>query len=530
MSSTKPKVAVVESHSNKLPTLHEGEISPLAANDFEISCLNYFAAKDIAAERQVAVILGCFRSQAVNNWSRPAVSRTRLMALTFAEFMAEFRTKFLRPHWEKTTRAQVLGSRMLDTETFSDWATNVEALHSLLIGTTAELDTNQLRYTLEAGMLPTLATLYGADDTAPGIEKDKFDEWRSAVILIDERRAFTLEENRKAIERELSLQKRKAPETTDERPYKEKKFGEGRKGASKPVSTASTSSSTSGRRCPVLTADERKWLDKYEGCNKCRTFFAGHKHADCPNDFPAAEGYKPRTEADAKAAAKGKSKPIAVIMPPAEDIEDSDDSEEDLDRSVSTRPHHVSHAVHLFWECLAEGPMTNLPLLVRALIDNGAHLALINADLADKMGLRRRRLHRPEPISLAMSSEPLPATHLTEYVKLPLHTVDQAWSSSSVRFLVAPNLCADFILGLPWLIENHIVIDHRERTAIDKRVGFDILHPPAPSPHVERKPRLRERLRQTDRDQKTMQRELLAVCEKRRIEMERLNVFEDVNL
>ncbi|KAJ7089200.1 hypothetical protein B0H15DRAFT_780077, partial [Mycena belliarum] len=300
-SSAKPKIAVVESHSNKLPTLHEGEISPLAANDFEISCLNYFAAKDIAAERQVAVILGCFRSQAVNNWTRPAVSRTRLIALTFSAFMAEFRTKFLRPHWEKTTRAQVLGSRMPENDSFSDWATNVEALHSLLIGTSAELDMNQLRYTLEAGMLPTLATLYGADDTAPAIEKDKFDDWRAAVVVIDERRSFALEENRKAIEHELNLQKRKAPEASDDRPYKEKKvFGEGRKGSSaKPTSTASaTSSTSSGRRCPVLTADERKWLDKYEGCNKCRTFFAGHEHADCPNDFPAAEGYKPRTEAD----------------------------------------------------------------------------------------------------------------------------------------------------------------------------------------------------------------------------------------
>ncbi|KAJ7233563.1 hypothetical protein B0H12DRAFT_1076562 [Mycena haematopus] len=53
--ATMSKFAVVEEHSNKLPTMTKGEVTPLCANQMEQACLNYFAAKDTAPEKQVEV-------------------------------------------------------------------------------------------------------------------------------------------------------------------------------------------------------------------------------------------------------------------------------------------------------------------------------------------------------------------------------------------------------------------------------------------------------------------------------------------
>ena len=41
-------------------------------------------------------------------------------------------------------------------------------------------------------------------------------------------------------------------------------------------------------------------------------------------------------------------------------------------------------------------------------------------------------------------------------------------------------LCAPVILGLSFLVHNHIVIDHAECTVIDKKAGFDLLNPKPP--------------------------------------------------
>ena len=54
--------------------------------------------------------------------------------------------------------------------------------------------------------------------------------------------------------------------------------------------------------------------------------------------------------------------------------------------------------------------------------------------------------------------------------------MNNAWSSKPVRALVAPGLCSNILLGLPFLVHNKIVIDHEAHTAVDKSSGFDLLN------------------------------------------------------
>jgi hypothetical protein len=64
------------------------------------------------------------------------------------------------------------------------------------------------------------------------------------------------------------------------------------------------------------------------------------------------------------------------------------------------------------------GPAVDFPIPVRALIDDGSHLVLITPELVDRLKLRRRRLHVPETVDVAMSDSSTSEQTLTEYVHL----------------------------------------------------------------------------------------------------------------
>lgn len=66
-------------------------------------------------------------------------------------------------------------------------------------------------------------------------------------------------------------------------------------------------------------------------------------------------------------------------------------------------------------------------------------------------------------------------------MKLKLYDSDHQWSSRTVRAIVALNLCADVILGLPFLAANDLIIDPAKCSVADKKSGFDLLNPAKPS-------------------------------------------------
>jgi hypothetical protein len=101
---------------------------------------------------------------------------------------------------------------------------------------------------------------------------------------------------------------------------------------------------------------------------------------------------------------------------------------------------------------------------------------------------------------------------LTEWVKLKLHDPSSFYSAWTVHAIIAPALCVPVLLGLPFLVHNHIVIDHKAHTVIDKKSNFDLLNPtppPAPKPP---KRKLKDLFKEVQQDRKLLAAELKWVC------------------
>jgi hypothetical protein len=109
---------------------------------------------------------------------------------------------------------------------------------------------------------------------------------------------------------------------------------------------------------------------------------------------------------------------------------------------------------------------------------DGAHLVLIRPETITDLGLPICRLHTPECVTLALNNNPKSVTQLWDYVLLSISLLNNAWSSLPVCTFVAPGLCSNIFLGLPFLVHNKIVIVHAAHTAINKTCGFDfkLLH------------------------------------------------------
>src|ERR1700691_5383266 len=81
--------------------------------------------------------------------------------------------------------------------------------------------------------------------------------------------------------------------------------------------------------------------------------------------------------------------------------------------------------------------------------------------------------------------------------------------------VVAPGLCSPMILSLPFLSYNDIVVDTSTHTVIDKKCGFNLLHPIAAPLPLPVKKKLREFFKELQEDQKLMVAELNMVCHDR---------------
>ncbi|KAJ7070419.1 hypothetical protein B0H15DRAFT_793476 [Mycena belliarum] len=529
------RFATVIAPSGRQPTLTPGTVTPAILAKFEHACRNYINIKDVAVAKQVANIIGGLQDVHMLEWLTPEEESARVVKLTLKEFMKELCARFLETNWESKSRAELLKCRMREDDTFVKYHTRVVGLHSVLIGTDSQFDVGRLIHTLEAGVVNDLQNrIDNSKECKAAALVETMPEWIAAVkaLDLDRLRHIVAIQGQLEIQRKAKM-KRKAESETGGK-FKKLNSRDARP-TTAPLSNGASSSNTA--RCPAMTDDEKSVLRAHQGCFKCRRLYVDHVSRNCPTGFPAATNYVVITEAYCLAAKKGaapaaaSAAPIAVVMPPIEDIEDEDDSATEDNLSVSTRPlssPRRHRTKHLYWGCLAEGPALTFVIKVQVLLDNGAHLALIDERLVKKLGLRRL-LREPKPVSLAISDDSLPATtKLTEYVKLSLISPDQAWTSNSVRFIVARGLCAPIILGLPWLARNKIVVDHALRTVIDKRCNFNLLHPPEPVGPPKPKLKLREKLRATRSDLKAMMTELHKVCDAQRIDMEKNSLFEDV--
>jgi hypothetical protein len=135
-------------------------------------------------------------------------------------------------------------------------------------------------------------------------------------------------------------------------------------------------------------------------------------------------------------------------------------------------------------------------------------------------------LQNPELVSLALEKKP-GATAFTDYVSLSLSSSNNAWSSLPVCAILAPNLCTDILLNLPFLSRNKIVIDHDLRTAIHKPTGFDLLNESSFIVYVplpKKSPKFRRNL--IVKHRKIFLRELKMTCAQRLLRLESKNYFD----
>jgi hypothetical protein len=179
------------------------------------------------------------------------------------------------------------------------------------------------------------------------------------------------------------------------------------------------------------------------------------------------------------------SYPITSIYPPNDSsVLAAGDSDLSRDSNNSVRAHVPFLLPHLVWDCAIDSHDTSSlsRIHVSALIDHGSPPVLIDQMLVDRLHLPTRLLPRPFPVSGAFFANSENSSHvsLTHWVKLKLHDRNNLYSARTVRAIVAPNLCHEIILGLPFLSHNRIVVDAHECTAIDGNYMFDLLHPIAP--------------------------------------------------
>ena len=133
---------------------------------------------------------------------------------------------------------------------------------------------------------------------------------------------------------------------------------------------------------------------------------------------------------------------------------------------------------HLFWDCMINGQGLDVGVNICVLIDSSSHADFIREDVVDRLGLHCHQLPQPEVVELAMNAGESPVSiSLSQYVKFSVSDPLFRWKSRSIRAVVSPGLCAEALLGLPFLVRNEIVIDHAARSVIPKLSSFNLLAP-----------------------------------------------------
>ena len=514
------------------PQLSNGEISPKSVKDFENHCLNYFvnAKGGIEDNLKVSRILGCFENDLINDWI--SVNRERFTALSFPEFMTEFRSRWLPHDWEQTLRSKILSARLYPKkQRFEEWASSIQSLNISLRGTTSHLDDARIRLQLEAGLDEDLQT---AARDAKAHDEQSLHPWITKIKELDNKRIRQRKRVAEAVEE--TMKSNKKPFTSSSR-YAN---------TSDPKNTTSSSLTTRDFP-PKLTEEERRLLMEHQGCLKCRRFYAGHRAHQCSTTI-SGKGYKQLTAQDAQRAKSAQStKPssssqintVASITeaPPVNETEDFiasvfpslsaaaigngslSESSDSSFSSVSEPPPIKSK--HFIWDCSLIGPAVTFPVTKSALIDNGCHMVLIRPDLVAELGLPILTLKQPEEVDVAISFSKSginrKKTSLVHYVKLRPFSTDSVFHSRLVHAVICPGLCMPIIFGLPFLELNDVICDHKNRTCIvrDRQLNYNLLKPFQRTEPPPPKLKLREQLLRNKSLKRDTLRELLVTFPKK---------------
>ncbi|KAJ7366422.1 hypothetical protein DFH08DRAFT_679185 [Mycena albidolilacea] len=401
-------------------------------------------------------------------------SQSHIDGLKLEAYLAELGSLVLEKGWEGKMRRQVLGAKMKVGQTFADWACDTQNINAILsqAASTFAVDDKQLKNILDAGLV-----LQQDLDTEPVLSSD-LNAWIAEVKGCDDHLRFKATRMQTLINanRESLHSKTKGKVGLADRLTTLKPSLASRLSSPPPVTV---------QKCPPLTDGEKTLLDLHNGCRRCRQFYIGHRTLNCDGVFPDAATYRTLTQADAvvQAAARGKTlkvkrEPATAAHTKSKDILSMDYEESESDPDGYVLPPLT--VPHLYVDVTLSGPsISEFPIPVCSLLDIGCPSIVISDKLATKLGLRRYPLPVEEDNLSLLSESPLSCQ---EYVKLKVSSGDGNWTSSVVRAKVNVGLCIPLILGMPFLASEHILIDPEQRTAVDKRTGFNLLNNPSYPP------------------------------------------------
>jgi hypothetical protein len=438
-------------------------------------------------EDKVAKVLTGFRDPLIKAWL--AANDDHLKTLDFDDFLTEFRDEWLPTDWEADTRAEIVSSNLNPlTERFADWTRRLRELNVTLIGTPSHFNDRQMRAQLESCIDKDLRQLARLEDAH---------KIRELVPWVNKLRDLDL--------RRTNDRKRRHEEFLNWQ-TKERQPGSSRYRPTDPTPRTRATDKPPSEFPPKLTPDERRVLQEHDGCFKCRKLNAGHRASDC-SVILSGKGYKPVTapvtapdtaQKTAPSTSKGPRRNTTIAATAGNALNDDNDCSQNLvaalftnnaesdaddldDNPESVRPQLKCE--HLIWNCLLTGP-TGLTR-TNALIDSGAHMVLIRASIVKRLGLTPNKLPTPELVNVAMNNGT--ARTLTHYIDIEptsrSTSTAPTFRSKPLRAVVADNLCAPLILGLPFLVANNITCNYarRECNVTVENVPVNILaqHQPA---------------------------------------------------
>jgi len=494
--------------------------------EFERAVKHFFNAKNIAPMAQVSQILYNFNDSSILTWVE---SSPDLSTLSFADFMARFKTTWLSLDWEDDIVFRIVDFQ--GSHDFNTWVSDVRLANSLLANHPLHVPDSSLRAHIIARMSTELHHEYRRSDHDKSLVNIvEFNAWLHQVWSIDEHVHSCSREWLAAMIQVHSASTNITQQLNAASASFASHISAGPVAPNHPLPTPVIANSFPSSRpppagtphhdeatasFPCLTEAQKLLLSSHRGCYKCREFYTDHISTGCPWRLATSTAINNCNEAGAAAALLARSSKtvlslgakntpsssaptiIAAILNedsdddlygdhgfPALDMSDGFEPYEYVPPPVPNVPSLSSTVLsplpaHFWWDCGIDGPLTCSPTPVKALIDTGSPPVLISEECIELYGLVPHRLHKPLSVTGAYSAGG--DIILDAYVKLHIFSLDSLWFSHVVPAIIVPGLHANIILGLDFLTRNRIVIDPEDHSAICKMDGYGLLNPPKPA-------------------------------------------------
>src|ERR1700677_3242611 len=121
--------STTQSSPSSPPTLSSGIVSPKVFQEWETMCLRYFSIKTVTAGERIARMIHGLESPGMQDWI--CIHSICLSALTFDDFIGEFKKKWLHKNWKDDICNKVIG--MQGDHTFWEWQNDLRNNNNILL-------------------------------------------------------------------------------------------------------------------------------------------------------------------------------------------------------------------------------------------------------------------------------------------------------------------------------------------------------------------------------------------------------------